>query len=143
MREQTICISVHNGINYLPLVVKSVRENSYDKDCPFVIYSENSDDGTNEWLEENKEKIPEAESKETNELLEDVKKQLEDASIDVTKLQELNKTLMDQIQKLAPHMQAEQENVTPDNEESPIQNEEDVVDADFEVVDEEAKESSK
>ena len=56
MREQTICISVHNGINYLPLVVKSVRENSYDKDCPFVIYSENSDDGTNEWLEENKEK---------------------------------------------------------------------------------------
>ena len=55
MREQTICISVHNGINYLPLS-KSVRENSYDKDCPFVIYSENSDDGTNEWLEENKEK---------------------------------------------------------------------------------------
>ena len=50
MREQTICISVHNGINYLPLVVKSVRENSYDKDCPFVIYSENSDDGTNETL---------------------------------------------------------------------------------------------
>ena len=38
------------------IVVKSVRENSYDKDCPFVIYSENSDDGTNEWLEENKEK---------------------------------------------------------------------------------------
>ena len=41
MREQTVCISVHNGINYLPLAVKSVRENSYDKDCPFVIYSEN------------------------------------------------------------------------------------------------------
>ena len=56
MREQTICISVHNGINYLPLAVKSVRENSYHKDCPFVIYSENSDDGTNEWLEDNKEK---------------------------------------------------------------------------------------
>ena len=56
MREQTICISVHNGINYLPLVVKSVRENSYHKDCPFVIYSENSDDGTNEWLEDNKNK---------------------------------------------------------------------------------------
>ena len=56
MREQTICISVHNGIKYLPLAVKSVRENSYHKDCPFVIYSENSDDGTNEWLEENKEK---------------------------------------------------------------------------------------
>ena len=30
------------------LVVKSVRENSYHKECPFVIYSENSDDGTND-----------------------------------------------------------------------------------------------
>jgi len=94
-------------------------------------------------LEENKEKVPEAEATETNELLEDVKKQLEDASIDVAKLQELNKTLMDQIQKLTPHMQAEQEDVTPDNEDSPTKNKEDVVDADFEVVDEEAKESSK
>ena len=94
-------------------------------------------------LEENKEKVPEAEATETNELLEDVKKQLEDVSIDVAKLQELNKTLMDQIQKLTPHMQAEQEDVTPDNEDSPTKNKEDVVDADFEVVDEEAKESSK
>ena len=95
-------------------------------------------------LEENKEKIPEAESTETNELLDDVKKQLEDASIDVTKLQELNKTLMDQIQKLAPHMQTEQENATPNNDSSPTQNKEDMVDADFEVVDEEdAKETSK
>ena len=94
-------------------------------------------------LEENKEKVPEADATETNELLEDVKKQLEDVSIDVAKLQELNKTLMNQIQKLTPHMQAEQEDVTPDNEDSPTKNKEDVVDADFEVVDEEAKESSK
>ena len=89
-------------------------------------------------LEENKEKIPEAENKETNDVLEDVKKQLKDASIDATKLQELNKILMDQIQKLAPHMQAEQENVTPNSEESSDQNQEDVVDADFEVVDDES-----
>ena len=41
MREQTVCISVYNGINYLPLAVKSVRENSYHTDCPFIIYSEN------------------------------------------------------------------------------------------------------
>jgi molecular chaperone DnaK len=94
-------------------------------------------------LEENKEKVPEAEATETNELLEDVKKQLEDVSIDVAKLQELNKTLMDQLQKLTPHIQADQEDVTPDNEDSPTKNKEDVVDADFEVVDEEAKESSK
>ena len=94
-------------------------------------------------LEENKEKIPEAETKETNELLEDVKKQLEDASIDVSRMQELNKTLMDQIQKLAPHMQAGQENVAPSNDDSPVDDQEDVVDADFEVVEDETKESSK
>ena len=55
MREQTVCISVYNGINYLPLAVKSVRENSFYKECPFIVYAENSDDGTNEWLEENKD----------------------------------------------------------------------------------------
>ena len=92
-------------------------------------------------LEENKEKVPEAETKETNELLEDVKKQLEDTSIDSTKLQDLNKTLMDQIQKLAPYMQAEQENSAPPSEET--KESDDVVDADFEVVDEEETKTDK
>ena len=90
--------------------------------------------------EENKEKIPEDETQQTNELLEDVKKQLEDTSIDGDKLKELNKTLMDQMQKLGTHLQAEQPEESPGPQDNTSDNEtkktEDVVDADFEVVDE-------
>ena len=56
MSKMTFCISTLNNNNYLQLAIKSVRENSYFKDAPFVIYAENCTDGTNEWLEENKEK---------------------------------------------------------------------------------------
>ena len=56
MNEMTFCISTLNNNNYLQLAIKSVRENSYFKDAPFIIYAENCTDGTNEWLEENKEK---------------------------------------------------------------------------------------
>lgn len=52
----TFCLSTFNTINYLKLAVKSVRENSFYKDAPFVIHAENCTDGTDEWLEENKEK---------------------------------------------------------------------------------------
>ncbi len=52
----THCISTYNNFDYLKLAVKSVRENSHFKDAPFVIHAENCNDGTNEWLEENKEK---------------------------------------------------------------------------------------
>ena len=150
-KDQKITISDSSGLDKEEVEKMKADAEKYadeDKQKKESIELRNQVDSTvyqvEKMLEENKEKIPELESKETNELLEDVKKQLEDASIDVSKLQELNKTLMDQIQKLAPHMQAEQENVTPDNEESSTQNKEDVVDADFEVVDEEeAKESSK
>ena len=43
---------------------------------------------------------------------------------------------MDQIQTLAPHMQADQENVSSEPQSSKAESD-DVVDADFEVVDEE------
>jgi len=148
-KDQKITISDSSGLDKEEVEKMKADAEKYadeDKQKKESIELRNQVDSTvyqiEKMLEENKEKIPEAESKETNELLEDVKKQLEDASIDVTKLQELNKTLMDQIQKLTPHMQAEQENVTPDNEESPTTNEEDIVDADFEVVDEEETEES-
>ena len=93
-------------------------------------------------LEENKEKIPEEEAKQTSELLEDVKKQLENTSLESDKLKELNSSLMEQLQKLSPHLQAEQESATPEDEPSTTKSE-DVVDADFEVVDEEEKEETK
>lgn len=52
----TFTLSTFNTINYLKLAIQSVRENSYYKDAPFVIHAENCTDGTDEWLEENKEK---------------------------------------------------------------------------------------
>lgn len=47
----TFCISSHNNLPYLKIAIESVRKNSFFKDAPFVIQSENSDDGTDEWLE--------------------------------------------------------------------------------------------
>jgi GT2 family glycosyltransferase len=52
----TTCISSFNTLPYLKLAIHSVRKYSYFKNMPFVIYAENCTDGTNEWLEENKEK---------------------------------------------------------------------------------------
>jgi GT2 family glycosyltransferase len=52
----THCISTYNTLNYLKLAIYSVRKNSYYKDAPFIIHAENCNDGTNEWLGENKEK---------------------------------------------------------------------------------------
>ena len=94
-------------------------------------------------LEENKEKIPEDEVKQTNELLETTKKELEDATIEPSKLTELSKNLMDHVQKLIPHTQPTEATESSDSgEQSTDTKEEDVVDADFEVVDEEEKSSS-
>jgi GT2 family glycosyltransferase len=53
----THCISTYRNLNYLKLAIESVREYSYYKDAPFIIHSdEYNDDGTNEWLLENKNK---------------------------------------------------------------------------------------
>jgi len=51
----TFCISTYNNLNYLKLAVSSVRKNSYYKDAPFIIHAENCTDGTNEWLDSNKD----------------------------------------------------------------------------------------
>jgi len=52
----TNCISTFNNLPYLKLAIKSVRENSYFKDSPFIIHAENCTDGTDEWLEKNAKK---------------------------------------------------------------------------------------
>jgi len=52
----TFCIGTSNNLNYLKLAIKSVREYSYYKDAPFIIFAENCTDGTDEWLNENKDK---------------------------------------------------------------------------------------
>lgn len=57
MNKITTCISTNNNLEYLKLAVKSIRENAYYKDQPIVIYAENCTDGTDNWLEENKQKL--------------------------------------------------------------------------------------
>ena len=52
----TFCISTYNNLEYLKIAVNSVRKNSYYKNSPFIIHAENCNDGTNEWLAENKDK---------------------------------------------------------------------------------------
>ena len=92
-------------------------------------------------LEDNKDKIPEAETKETNDLISNTKKELENQSLDVTKLKELSKALMDHSQKLVPFTQAQEEPQTEsqDDVQSDKSEDKDVVDADFEVVDDDNK----
>lgn len=55
MSNITTCISTYNNLPYLKLAIQSVRKYSYFSDMPFVVYAENCDDGTDEWLEENAE----------------------------------------------------------------------------------------
>lgn len=51
----TTCIGSNNNLPYLKLAVKSVRKNHHHKDAPLIVLAENCVDGTNEWLEENRE----------------------------------------------------------------------------------------
>jgi GT2 family glycosyltransferase len=54
----TFCITTFNNLNYLKLAIYSIRKYSYFNESPIIIYSENSTDGTNEWLlTEGKEKF--------------------------------------------------------------------------------------
>jgi GT2 family glycosyltransferase len=52
----TTCIGTNNTLPYLKLAVTSVRKNHHFSDSPLIVCAENCTDGTNEWLEENKEK---------------------------------------------------------------------------------------
>ena len=57
MSKITTTISCNNNLDYLKLAIKSVRQNCYYKDMPLIIHAENCNDGTDEWLEKNKDKI--------------------------------------------------------------------------------------
>ena len=52
----TTCISSNNNLEYIKLAIKSVRQNAYYKDMPFIIHAENCSDGTDNWLKENQDK---------------------------------------------------------------------------------------
>lgn len=51
----TFTVSTYNNLEYLKLCIKSVRQNAYFKEAPFVVHAENCTDGTNEWLEQVKD----------------------------------------------------------------------------------------
>lgn len=53
----TTCISTNNNLEYLKLAIQSVRENAYYKDQPIVVHAENCNDGTDEWLLDNKDRL--------------------------------------------------------------------------------------
>lgn len=52
----TTCISTFNTLPYLKLAIQSVRKYSHFKYMPFVVHAENCTDGTDEWLEQNKDR---------------------------------------------------------------------------------------
>ena len=57
MNKITTTISTNNNLEYLTLAVKSVRQNCYYKDLPLIVHAENCDDGTDEWLNDNTDKL--------------------------------------------------------------------------------------
>jgi glycosyltransferase involved in cell wall biosynthesis len=52
--EITTCIGTYNSLPYLQLAIESIRKNEYFK-SPLIVFADGCTDGTNEWLEENKE----------------------------------------------------------------------------------------
>lgn len=51
----TTCIGTYNSLPYLKLTIDSIRKNEHFK-SPLIVFADGCTDGTNEWLEENKEK---------------------------------------------------------------------------------------
>jgi GT2 family glycosyltransferase len=51
----TTCIGTNNSLPYLQLAVQSIRKNHAIIDSPLIVCAENCTDGTDEWLEANKE----------------------------------------------------------------------------------------
>lgn len=49
----TVCIGTSNNLEYVKLAIQSVRKYSYFKDSPIIVYAENCEDGTDDWLKEN------------------------------------------------------------------------------------------
>ena len=57
MNKITTTIATTNNLPYLKLAVQSVRKNAYYKDMPIIVFAENCLDGTDEWLQGNKDKL--------------------------------------------------------------------------------------
>ena len=51
----TTCIGTYNSLPFLKLAIHSIRKNEHFK-SPLIVFADGCTDGTNEWLEANKEK---------------------------------------------------------------------------------------
>jgi glycosyltransferase involved in cell wall biosynthesis len=49
----TFCIPSKNNLRYIKLAVESIKKNSHYKDNEILVYVDQDDDGTSEWLKEN------------------------------------------------------------------------------------------
>lgn len=52
----TFCIPSKNNLRYLKWSIPSIRKNSYYKDHEIIIFADSDNDGTIDWIKENKEK---------------------------------------------------------------------------------------
>jgi GT2 family glycosyltransferase len=52
--EITTCIGTYNSLPFLKLTIESIRKNEYFK-SPLIVFADGCTDGTNQWLEENKD----------------------------------------------------------------------------------------
>jgi len=56
MNKITFCIPSKSNLRYLKTCIPSIRKNSYRDDHNIIIFVDSDEDGTVEWLEENKDK---------------------------------------------------------------------------------------
>lgn len=57
MPKITFCIPSKTNLRYLKTCIPSIRKNAYRKDHDIIIFVDSDEDGTVEWLEENKEEL--------------------------------------------------------------------------------------
>ena len=53
MNKITSVIPTYNNLPFLKLAVQSIRQNCYYNDMPIIIFAENCNDGTYNWLDSN------------------------------------------------------------------------------------------
>jgi glycosyltransferase involved in cell wall biosynthesis len=56
MEKITFCIPSKNNLRYLKTCIKSIRENAFRPDHDIIVFVDSDNDGTVEWLRENKDK---------------------------------------------------------------------------------------
>ena len=160
-KDQKITISDSSGLDESEIEKMKSDAEKYaeeDKQKRESVEARNQLDGMTyqleKMVEEGKEKIPEDEQKEATDLVEEVKKTLENPEASAEELSESTTKVIELMQKVGQHLQPEEgeggagpqegDVFTHENDSQPKSaHDENVVDADFEVVDEPSEEEEK